>query len=228
MLFFEIAALPHTSRPVGGRLTHYADLIFRIDNLNIRYWRSVRQVLDLVVSRNSADPLKQRIPTFADNCVAEFRTTTSTKADEITPASCPPTVTAAHALRQNRKPRKSRCHIAQFFRIIIRVSGVRVPPPLLSRFLASRRTASPKSATRKGLGVFFCGVPLLSLSHPFAADRRVLRAARLSRDPLPGCPFRSPAGPRVQVDDRPAFAAAGLPRRPLVRGTNALRCPPSM
>ena len=53
---------------------------------------------------------------------------------------------------------------------------VRVPPPLLTRCVASSRTSSLKSAMCRDLGVFFCVRPSLSLAHPLAADRGVSRA----------------------------------------------------
>ena len=55
------------------------------------------------------------------------------------------------------------------------MSGVRVPPPLLVQDDALRRTLSSKSATRKGLGVFFCALPSLSRWQRLAADRSVSR-----------------------------------------------------
>ena len=65
--------------------------------------------------------------------------------------------------------------------IIIRVSGVRVPPPLLVQDDALRRTLSSKSATRKGLGVFFCARSSLSRWQRLAADRSVSRAVCCAR-----------------------------------------------
>ena len=65
--------------------------------------------------------------------------------------------------------------------IIIRVSGVRVPPPLLVQEDALRRTRSSKSATRKGLGVFFCARSSLSRWQRLAADRSVSRAVCCAR-----------------------------------------------
>jgi hypothetical protein len=50
--------------------------------------------------------------------------------------------------------------------LIIRVSGVRVPPPLLSQSVALACTVSPKSAIHKGLGAFFAGGLKALSSHP--------------------------------------------------------------
>jgi hypothetical protein len=72
--------------------------------------------------------------------------------------------------------------------------GVRIPPGLLSHQLASSGSTSPKLASRKGLGEFFCAPKLSSVSHPVAPLDR----------------FRAPAWPMV---DRPTSAAAGPPHR---------------
>ena len=62
--------------------------------------------------------------------------------------------------------------------IIIRVSGVRVPPPLLVPAVASGRTTPPKSATGRDLGGFVCARARSEASQRLARSGRVSSPAR--------------------------------------------------
>ena len=64
--------------------------------------------------------------------------------------------------------------------IIIRVSGVRVPPPLLVPGVASGRTTPPKSATGRDLGGFVCARMGSAASQRLARSDRVSRPARFA------------------------------------------------